>query len=89
MSPDLDIQIFKCFIRSNLEYGSIIWEHTICTTIYQRFLQLLKMEHWFDDMLILRALKSTFLEAMGAELCIAAIDLRLHELQGTETIKRF
>lgn len=47
------------------------------------------MEHWFDDMLILRALKSTFLEAMGAELCIAAIDLRLHELQGTETIKRF
>ena len=34
-------------------------------------------------------MKSTSLEAMEAELCIARIDLRLQELQTTEAIKIF
>ena len=38
-------------------------------------------------MLIAGAVKSTPLEAMEAELCIALIDLRLQELQRTEAIK--
>ena len=40
-------------------------------------------------MLILKAMKSTPLEAMEAELCITPIDLRLQELQRTEAIKLF
>ena len=39
MLPDLAIQIFKSFIHSKLEYGSVIWGHTIHTIKYLRLLE--------------------------------------------------
>ena len=39
MIPDLAVQIFKSFILSKLEYGSIIWGHTIYTDKHCRLLE--------------------------------------------------
>ena len=86
MQPDLAIQIFKSLIHSKLEYGSIIWGHTIHTT---KHLRLLKAAQKEALMLILRAMKSTSLKVMEAELCIVPIYLRLQELQRIEAIKLF
>ena len=39
MWPDLAVQIYKSFIRFKLEYGNIIWGHTIHTDKHYRFLE--------------------------------------------------
>ena len=39
MRPDLAVQIFKSFILSKLEYGSIIWGHTVYTDKHCKLLE--------------------------------------------------
>ena len=82
--PDLALQIFKSFIRSKLEYGSIIWGHTIYKNNH---IKLLEAAQKGALMLILRAMKSTPTDALESELNILPIDLRLEELQRIEAIK--
>ena len=55
MRPDLVVQMFKCFICSKLEYGSIILGHTIYTDEHRRFLEAAQKSAL---MLVLRAMKS-------------------------------
>ena len=101
--PDVAIQIFKSFIRSKLEYGSIIWVHTIHKIKHLRILSIIwvhtihKIKHLRilgaaqkrALMVIPRTMKFIPLEIMKAQLCIAPIDLSLQELQRTEGIKLF
>ena len=84
MIPDLAVQIFKSFILSKLEYGSIIWGHTIYTVSTVDFWKQLKKALT----LILKAMKSTNTKTLESELNIVPIDLRLEELQQMEAIKR-
>ena len=83
-NPFVKIITNKYKIHSKLEYGSIIWGHTIPTTKHARLLEAAQKGALT---LILTAVKSTPLEEMEAELCIAPIDLRLQELQRTKAIK--
>ena len=78
MQLDVAVQIFKSFIHSKLEYGSIIWGHTIYKDKHRRFLEAAQKSAL---MLILRAMKSNPTEAFQSELNIVPIDLRLEELQ--------
>ena len=84
MRPDLAVQISKSFIRSKLEYGSIIWRHTIYTDKHRRFLGAAQKSAL---MLVLRAMKFTPTETLESELNIVPIDLRNEELQRMEAIK--
>ena len=72
------VQIFKSFICSKLEYGSIIWGHAISEDKHHRFLEAAQKSAFI---LILRAMKSTPTEALESKLNFVPIDLRLVELQ--------
>ena len=84
MQPGLAFQIFKPFIRSKLEYGSIIWGLTVYTDKHRRFLEAAQKSAL---MLVLRTMKSIPTEALESELNIVPIGLRLEELQRMEAIK--
>ena len=84
LRPDLDVQIYKSFICSKLEYGSVIWGHSIHTT---KHLRQLESDQNGALKFILRAMKSTPSEALESELNITPIDLRLQELQRIESVK--
>ena len=73
----LQSRFFIYFIRSELEYGSVIWGHTTYTVKYCR---LLVAAQKGALMLILRALKFTFTKALESELNIVPIELRLKEV---------
>ena len=84
MHPDLTLKIYKYFIKSKLEYGTIISEQL---THSFKHMKLLDKAQWGAMKLILRAMKSSSTETLESELNIASIDLRLEELQRMEAIK--
>ena len=84
MRPDLAVQLYKSYIRSKLEYGAVVWGHTIHT---QKHLKLLDEAQRGALKLILRGMKSTPTDALESELNIVPIDLRLIELQRMEAAK--
>ena len=84
MRSDLALQLYKSFIQSKLEYGTIIWGQSIHSL---KHMKLLDEAHRGAMKLILRAMKSKPTEALKSELNIAPIDLTLEELQQMEAIK--
>ena len=74
LNPHLALQLYKSFIRSRLEFGSIMWGFTL----YQReHLKMLESAQRRALSLILRTMKSTPTEALEAELSVLPIDLRI------------
>ena len=82
--PHLALQLYKSFICSRLEFGSIVWGFKL----YQR--EHLKMRESAQRgvlSLILRTMRSPSIEALEAELSVLPIDNRIEEPQGHESGK--
>ena len=72
------LQLHKAYIRTKLEYGCIIWGHTI----YQKnHMKKLEDAQRGALSLILRTMNSTPLEAIESEMTSTPGDLRIDELQ--------
>ena len=65
--------MFKSFVFSKLEHGSIIYGHTVYRDKHHRFLEAAQKSALI---LILRAMKSTPTEALESGLDIVPIDLK-------------
>ena len=86
LNPNLAVQLYKSYIRSKLEYGCIVWGHSIYK---KNHVAMLESAQKGALSLILCTLKSTPTDALESELFIPPIDLRIQELQRHEAIKLF
>ena len=86
LNPNLAVLLYKSYIRSKLEYGCIVWGHSIYK---KNHVAMLESAQKGALSLILRTLKSTPTDALESELFIPPIDLRIQELQHHEAIKLF
>ena len=84
--PHQALQLYKAYIRTKLEYGCIIWGHTI---YHKNHMKQLEDAQRGALSLILRIMKSTPLEAIESEMATTPIDLRIEELQRHEAIKLY
>ena len=83
-SLHLAFQLYKAFIRSNLEFGSTVWGFRIHNA---KHLKLLESAQRGESSLILKTMKSIPTDGLESELSILPIDLRLEELQRHEVVK--
>ena len=83
-SLHLAFQLYKAFIRSNLEFGSTVWGFRIHNA---KHLKLLESAQRGASSLILKTMKSIPTDGLESELSILPIDLRLEELQRHEVVK--
>ena len=86
LNPNLAVQLYKSYIPSKLEYGCIVWGHSIYKKNHAAMLESAQKGALS---LILRTLKSALTDALESELFIPPIDLRIQELQRHEAIKLF
>ena len=86
LNPNLAVQLYKSYIRSKLEYGCIVWGHSIYK---KNHVAMLESAQKGALSLILCTLKLTPTDALESELFIPPIDLRIQELQRHEAIKLF
>ena len=86
LNPNLAVQLYKSYIHSKLEYGCIVWGHSIYK---KNHVAMLESAQKGALSLILCTLKSTPTDALESELFIPPIDLRIQELQHHEAIKLF
>ena len=84
--PHQALQLYKAYIRTKLEYGCIIWGHTI---YHKNHMKQLEDAQRGALSLILRIMKSTPLEAIESEMATTPIDLRIEELQRHEAMKLY
>ena len=85
LNPNSAVQLYKSYICSKLEYGCIVWGHSI----YQKnHVAMLESAQKGALLMILLTLKSTT-DALESELFIPPTDLRIQELQRHEVIKLF
>ena len=84
LNPHLALQLYKSFIRSRLEFGSIMWGFKLYQREHLKMLESAQRGALFP---ILKTMRSTPTETLEEELSVLLIDPRIEELQCHEAGK--